>query len=510
MLRFRALPRPLTRFVSVLALVAWVGTMALLVRESYFRPNAAMAADLAKYGPAAQWRGIYYRGTKVGFTVSQVIPSESGYELHENGQLEMTLLGAASLARIRTTARVDRNFDLQSFEFSMDPGTGAVSVSGTVNGRHLALRISSGGAIRTQDLQFDEPPALAINIGRRLADGRLKTGARYTWAVFDPATLRNAPMVVEVGMREVVRSGDVRIPAFRVVMESAGLKVTSWVTDTGEIVREDSPLGLMTIRESPEVATKMAVSGRTRQDMLATAAVVPTMTGQIDDPRDVQRMRIQFSGVQLPPGDLDGAGQTLSGDVIEIRNPRTLEPGPADPDIARYLKPEAFIESDADEIRVESAKATRGAVDDRARAEQLVRYVNALLEKKPTISLPSAREVLRTKIGDCNEHTVLYVAMARAAGLPARIAVGLAWVNGAFYYHAWPEVYLADGPTRGYWLPVDPTFNQFPADGAHLRIVRGGLDRQAAILPLIGRLRMSIIDLDLVEGTTRVTVGASR
>ena len=89
----------------------------------------------------------------------------------------------------------------------------------------------------------------------------------------------------------------------------------------------------------------------------------------------------------------------------------------------------------------------------RARAEQLTRYVNGLLEKKPTVSLPSAREVLRTKVGDCNEHTALYVAMARAAGIPARVAVGLVYVRGAFYYHAWPEVYLNEGADRGLWLP---------------------------------------------------------
>ena len=98
----------------------------------------------------------------------------------------------------------------------------------------------------------------------------------------------------------------------------------------------------------------------------------------------------------------------------------------------------------------------RGVAGARARAERLTRHVNAMLEKKPTVSLPSAREVLRTKIGDCNEHTVLYVAMARAIGIPARIAVGLTFVRGAFYYHAWPEVYLDEGAGRGYWLPVDP------------------------------------------------------
>ena len=68
--------------------------------------------------------------------------------------------------------------------------------------------------------------------------------------------------------------------------------------------------------------------------------------------------------------------------------------------------------------------------------------------------------------------------------------------------------YIDDGEDRGLWLPVDPTLNEFPADATHLRLARGGLDKQAAILPLIGRLKMTILDMKLAENTTPVLVGA--
>ncbi len=115
--------------------------------------------------------------------------------------------------------------------------------------------------------------------------------------------------------------------------------------------------------------------------------------------------------------------------------------------------------------------------------------------------------MLRTRVGDCNEHTALYVAMARALGIPARIDVGLVSVGGAFYYHAWPEVYIAEGRSAGMWLPVDPTLNEFPADATHLRLARGGLEQQAAILPLIGRLKIEILELETAPNTTPVIVG---
>ena len=113
----------------------------------------------------------------------------------------------------------------------------------------------------------------------------------------------------------------------------------------------------------------------------------------------------------------------------------------ADPGARAYLAAEPLLESDDPLIRAEAEVAVKGIEGDRARVERLTRYVNGLLDKKPTVSLPSAREVLRTKVGDCNEHTALFVAMARSLGIPARIAVGLVFMHGAFYYHAWPEVY---------------------------------------------------------------------
>jgi transglutaminase-like putative cysteine protease len=255
------------------------------------------------------------------------------------------------------------------------------------------------------------------------------------------------------------------------------------------------------------------VPGAIRADLLDGAAVVPAMAQRIDDPRDVRRLRIRLEGADLSSPDLQGAGQIIDGNIVELRDARELQPGPRDPAAAQYLAPEALIESDAPEIRAEAELAVRGIVWSgtsgaaRARAERLTRYVNNLLEKKPTVSIPSAREVLRTKVGDCNEHTALYVAMARALGIPARIAVGLVYVHGAFYYHAWPEVYIEETQGRGLWLPVDPTLNQFPADATHVRLARGGLEKQTAILPLVGRLKMTVLDVDLAPGATPVLAG---
>lgn len=506
---FRAVPTSVTRPLSGLVVIGWIATMGVLVHRSYVQASANLAADLARYGSGAQWQGVYYRGEKIGFTVRQTVSTPNGFELQEQGRLQMSLLGATSFTTIKTIARVDSEFRLQSFDFSLDPGTGPTQITGELKGTVLSLEITTPAGSRREQRELREPPVMAVSVGRRLASAGLRPGDVHQWMVFDPATLQNAPLVARVRERRLVNS-EVRrrpVPAFEVEMEFAGLRATSWITDTGEVIREESPLGLITIRETPESARAMAVPQRGRTDLLEAAAIVPQSKQRISEPRDVQRIRMTLSGADLSGFELAGLNQAFAGNVLELRDPRQLQAGPADASASAYLAAEPFLESDDPEIRAEAARAVAQVTGTRARAERLVRYVNDLLEKKPTVSLPSAREVLRTKVGDCNEHTALYVAMARSLGIPSRIAVGLAYTRGAFYYHAWPEVYIDEGGGRGLWIPVDPTFNQFPADAMHVRFVRGGLAEQARILPLIGKLDISIVELHLDPDAPQVVVG---
>lgn len=501
----------MTRPLSIVAIVLWVATMGVMINRAYLQASSRnLATDLARYGTTAQWRGVYYRGEKIGFTVSQVQATADGFELQEDGRLQFSLLGAHTGAILKTTAQVDRSFALRSFDFSLDPGTGPMSIKGRLEGLTLSLEIGSASGSRTETRQLAEPPALMLSVGRRLASEGLAAGTTKQWMVFDPATMKNAPVTIVTEAREVVPAGDRRpFPAFKVHMSYSGLTTTAWITDTGEIVREESPMGLITVLETQEQAMALAVDARMRMDMLEASSIVPRYDTKqrISESRDVTRLRVRMTGVDLSNPDLQGVGQSVEGDLIERVDARQLVASAAPGDLARYLSAEPFIESDAPEIRAEAEKMVAGIVGVRARAERLTREVNTLVEKKPTVSLPSALEVLRTRVGDCNEHTVLFVALARSLGIPARISVGIVYVRGAFYYHAWPEVYVDEGNGRGLWLPVDPTLDQFPADATHVRLARGGLDQQAAILPLIGKTQMDVVDVEVTPNSTPILVG---
>jgi transglutaminase-like putative cysteine protease len=254
-------------------------------------------------------------------------------------------------------------------------------------------------------------------------------------------------------------------------------------------------------RTQYELARQAAEDDRGRpsgpgQDVIFSTAVQSNV--DLGAVQSHAELRFRLSGVDLAGFDLDGGRQTLRGDTLIVRREAWTQVDPSYDlpykrmDLREALEAEPLIQSDDPRI-IEAAEryAERRpyqSLDPRRTAERLNRAVFELLEKQITIAVPSAVQVLESRRGDCNEHTVLFVAMARALGLPARTAVGLVYVDGAFYYHAWPEVWLDE------WVALDPTFGQAPADAAHIRFIVGGLAQQVEVARLIGRLEIEVIE----------------
>jgi transglutaminase-like putative cysteine protease len=145
------------------------------------------------------------------------------------------------------------------------------------------------------------------------------------------------------------------------------------------------------------------------------------------------------------------------------------------------------MQTDHPNIRALSANIVQGETNGLRAALRIKDWVYKEIAKEPTVSIPNALEVVQTRKGDCNEHTVLFNALARAAGIPAKTVVGVVYLRGAFYYHAWSEVWLGD------WVSLDSVLNQFPADVTHIKFLEGEIDRQIDILQLIGNLKIEVL-----------------
>lgn len=92
-----------------------------------------------------------------------------------------------------------------------------------------------------------------------------------------------------------------------------------------------------------------------------------------------------------------------------------------------------------------------------------------------------ALQAYRTRKGDCSEYTDLSVALARAAGLPARASYGWAYGDNGATGHAWLEFYF---PGIG-WQPADPSWaetGEEQTEGPRFRFLGAGFDKFAPAL----------------------------
>jgi hypothetical protein len=262
---------------------------------------------------------------------------------------------------------------------------------------------------------------------------------------------------------------------------------TSWINEEGETLKEVSPLGYMLLRESPAEAKKLDKLGPA-VDIIALTAIP---SDPVPDSGNATMLKVRLRNVSLEGYQLDGDRQAQTGDVVEIRTekaPSSYRLPSSGRDLAEFLRPTPLIQSDDPLIRKQAGRVFEGEKDAVSAAKKLNDWVYATVRKQPVVSIPSAVEVLKQKVGDCNEHTALYTALARSAGIPTRMAAGIVYMENGFYYHAWPEVWL------GAWIAVDPTLNQFPADATHIRFVTGSLDRQTEIMRLVGKLRVDVLE----------------
>ena len=502
--------------LAVALLVAWGGGLALLVRREFFQGRAARLAEAAlRLSPGATFYIVEQNGARIGFASTTIDTLSNGIEVTDYFVADLPLGGRVHRASARSVVLLSRALALRTFDVQAEAASTPMRVVGRIDGDSVAIFSMDvpGQPSDTQRVAVRGPVLVPTLAPLAVALGETpKRGKTYRLPTFDPQRMSSHDVAMTVQAESLFVVDDSArfdttarvwkgaladtVRAWHVVGEGGGFD--GWVDAQGRVVQARQPAGITLRRTAYELAFEnwriardqaaMADSGPPRDIFESTAISAGVSLGATA----MQRLRVVLTGVPLAGYDLDGGSQSLRGDTLRVER-RALPATSfslttrAPEFLARFkdeLAAEPLLQSN-DIAIVQKAIAITGLERDARRvAERLNRWVHDSLVKEVTFSVPNALQVLRTRRGDCNEHTQLYVVLARAVGIPARIATGLAYVRGKFYYHAWPEVWLGD------WVPVDPTFGQFPADAAHLRFVVGGLEKQAELLRLIGNLKI--------------------
>lgn len=479
--------------VEAVALVAFVVLLGVLGSrgdvEGVVVPIDAEA--LASGSLEEAWMGVYFQGQKVGYAVSsQTATVDGGKLLRNRSAFELAAFGEIKTVVTASNAVVDAEGNVRAFDFFMDSSPVRITARGEVRPDLIVIDLVQAGEVQTLELPIDRPPQMSLSLQTFIQSrpDDLHVGQSFVVPYFDPITLMNQDMTLEITGVEVLANAE---EAYWITRRFGDLETRVLMKPNGDVIREEGALGLSLVRETKEQALKMP--DNIEPVDIISLSMAKLENGWLDDARNLMELRLIVTGVEASRLVHEPPLQKIEGDVVVVSIPTDIPLGvpkvEQDPAFAEYLAGTTFIPVGHADIQGKAREVIGDETDRRIAAQTLVDWVYDYLIKAPTIGVPNALEVLQVGQGDCNEHTSLYVGLARAQGIPTRITAGLVWSDrigsGGFYYHAWPEVWM--GEQTG-WVPVDPTFGQFPADATHIALVHGDLDKQIEIMGVMGQI----------------------
>ena len=398
--------------------------------------------------------------------------------------LELPALGQTGSAVARTSVKLSAALVMQSFAFSLDSEVGRFEARGELVGDTTLVGDDRlGRSVQTLSYRLAEPPVFSAIVpdprrdGRRLRGGQDACGSRCSTRPRCRRARSRCACSSTTRWSCRTRWRWTRPP----VASPPSAGTDSGVEDRGGVRRRlggelggrrrprdprlqparllDGEDGIRAGQPGRATTTAGCAARSADEDVIFSTAIRSNVDlGAVERHAELRFRLTGARSVRLRPGrrkadaprrHADRAARGLGRDRSHVRLPYPSM------DLREELQPEPLIQSDDPRIieaaerftgrravpEPEPAPGGGGAHRGGERAAR-ARRSRSRCRARCRCSSPGA--------GDCNEHTVLFVALARALGLPARTAVGLVYLDGSFYYHAWPEVWL------GEWVAVDP------------------------------------------------------
>ena len=265
-----------------------------------------------------------------------------------------------------------------------------------------------------------------------------------------------------------------------------------------EVLPDGTPLkgvmgGLFELRAEEEAIAKTPGAGTI--DMLQASSI--RVDKDLGDPLKLNSLTLKITGLDdfvFPKSHRQRIVSRRGNAVIlELsRDRRTDKPAALSPtERESHLKATPAIQSDHEDFRSLARQIIGEEQDAVRKASLLQEWVFKNVRQTLASNASSALDVLTNRAGDCTEFTLLFLALARAAGLPAREVGGVMYADEGeplFGWHAWAEIH--DGRQ---WVSIDPTWNQVYVDATHIKLSENSKDW--SWVNLLGRLKITVVKI---------------
>lgn len=404
-------------------------------------------------GTTETWYVVKIAGAPVGFASETRLVGAENIVVRSHTDLSMKRMGTPLSMFMLSEEITDADGHFQRARMEMTASITGARTEAVRSGDTLSVTFETGGNSETRSMTWEED-AVSQYQAEQLSNEWLRSDrAELRFRLFDinngdfktMRLVRGERSDVSVGGREmellavVEYEGDSEVPVSTTYYDDNHDAMRTVIVQMGmEIVVER-------IREEDMAAIELEPSfDIIRQSMIEC-------DGYPDPPSEVASvtMELDFPHPLAADREFDGPNQKVvrrGDDWVEVELSReTLNRmRESDDALATWLEPGKYIQSDHERVRAvaDSVAVASGATGwELARA--LAAWVNGYMTRKGfEQGFASALESLETRSGDCTEHSVLLTALLRAAGIPARPAVGLAYANGAFIGHMWTEAYV--------------------------------------------------------------------
>ncbi|MFW5836415.1 MAG: transglutaminase-like domain-containing protein [Desulfovibrionaceae bacterium] len=162
---------------------------------------------------------------------------------------------------------------------------------------------------------------------------------------------------------------------------------------------------------------------------------------------------------------------------------------------AVYLEPVSGLPLDDPQLQQLARQATAGASSSLEKVERISAFVDAYITDVSGGVSMDVKQIMQLRQGDCGEHALLFTALCRAWGIPARMVLGYHPVGDpaeGLMGHGW-----AEAAVDGKWMEVDPINGGVVDDPLRLRTGVLGWDMSEDLFPLSGmELRVRKVERD--------------
>lgn len=466
------------------------------------------------------WDVILMQGAPLGYvhTVTRQVERDGQPLLEVEATQRMTIQRfgdqAAPGASFKSLETLDGR--MIHFESQQQVGPTAQSARGEVSGGQLVIETSTTGKTQSSSIPWSDGYGGLFAMEHSLLRKPLKPGEQRTVQALAP--LFNQLVTYEFTAKDAEETrlleGNQRLLRIDVQTRFGnGNTVRSivWTDPKGEILKtRTDAFSWETYRTTKERALKG--SGGSADLGLATIVRLEQPLANAHQTRRV-RYEVSINGepgvpennpARIFPGGPGQQVQPITENTAELivtaaKPASGPQVSPSTPPSDADRQPNNLVQSDNELVVQMAREAASGDTDSRRVALGLERYVKSNVRTKNfTQALATAADVAQTREGDCTEHAVLLAALARANGIPARVAIGLVYVPSlqGFGYHMWNEVYV-----EGDWLALDATLGQGGIGAAHIKLAHSSLaggDAFTAFLPVaqvLGRLKIKVLEV---------------